>query len=321
MAEIAHQPRLAHLPAAEARLEFVLGRPMLLAAGCVVALTVLGWAYLGLMLAQTGSAESAAGPGYGVPIVDAVAADRFGTLGREMFDLLCQPTLGVGTGGHVGMLPVGTWSAVDFALVFLMWCAMALAMMLPSAGPMIMTYAEIADTAARRGIGVVSPLVLTAGYLAVWLGFSLGATLLQRGLAWTALMDAGAATLGPSLSGGVFVAAGIYQFSALKRACLTHCQRPFPYFFANWSTEPRRILRLGLRQGLYCLGCCWAMMLLMLAVGVMNVIWMVIIGVIMTIEKMSNTNRLSRAVGVALVVAGLAFLGTAAADQWASWRD
>jgi predicted metal-binding membrane protein len=181
---------------------------------------------------------------------------------------------------------------------------------------MIMTYAEIADTAARRHISVVSPLVLAAGYLLAWLGFCMGATLLQRALAVPALLDPHAARLGPLVAGGVIVAAGLYQFSALKHACLTQCQRPFPFFFANWSTEPRRILHLGLQQGLFCLGCCWAMMLLMFAVGVMNILWMAIFGVIMTVEKLSGTAKFSRAVGAALVVAGLVLLGHAIADQW-----
>ena len=75
-------------------------------------------------------------------------------------------------------------------------------------------------------------------------------------------------------SGAIFIAAGVYQFSALKHACLTQCQHPFPFFFTNWATTPRGVFRLGVKQGLYCLGCCWAMMLVMFAVGVMNVIWM-----------------------------------------------
>ena len=76
---------------------------------------------------------------------------------------------------------------------------------------------------------------------------------------------------------------------------MTQCQRPFPFFFANWTAEPRGVFRLGLRQGLYCLGCCWAMMLLMFAVGVMNVVWMAALGIVMTIEKLGTTTRFSRA--------------------------
>ena len=97
------------------------------------------------------------------------------------------------------------------------------------------------------------------------------------------------ASASPLFSGAVFIGAGAYQFTALKHACVTRCQRPFPFFFANWSSEPRGIFRLGVRQGLYCLGCCWATMLAMFAVGVMNVVWMVALGLVMTLEKMMVT--------------------------------
>ena len=103
--------------------------------------------------------------------------------------------------------------------------------------------------------------------------------------------------------------AGLYQFSALKHACLAKCQRPFPFFFANWTTRPRGVFALGLRQGPYCLGCCWAMMLLMLAAGVMNIVWMAALGIVMAVEKMTTTARFSHAVGVAFVAIGVGLVG------------
>jgi predicted metal-binding membrane protein len=102
----------------------------------------------------------------------------------------------------------------------------------------------------------------------------------------------------------LFVGAGFYQFSSLKQACLTQCQRPFPFFFANWTTRATGVFRLGLRQGLHCLGCCWAMMLIMFTLGAMNVVWMAALGLVMTIEKMTTTPLLSRALGVTFVAAG-----------------
>ncbi|CAN0180511.1 unnamed protein product [Phaeothamnion confervicola] len=195
----------------------------------------------------------------------------------------------------------GPWSGL--AVVAPMWVAMILAMMLPTAGPMILTYAEIADTAARQREPVVSPLVLTAGYVAVWLGFAFAAAVLQMLLTSAAWIEAGKASA--LLAGFVFLTAGLYQFSALKQSCLTQCQRPFPFFFANWTTEPRGVFRLGLRQGLYCLGCCWAMMGVMFAAGAMNVVWMAGLGMVMTIEKMATTQRFSRAVGVVFLAIGL----------------
>jgi predicted metal-binding membrane protein len=202
---------------------------------------------------------------------------------------LCRPNAALG------------WSGLTLA--FAMWAAMTLAMMLPTAGPMVLTYAEIADTAAHKREAVVSPLLLTAGYGLVWLGFAAVAATLQALLARAGWLDAE-----PSralFAAVTFAGAGLYQFSALKHACLTQCQRPFPFFFANWTTEPVGVLRLGLRQGLLCLGCCWAMMAVMLAAGAMNAVWMAALGAIMTVEKMAMTPRFSRALGFAFVALGL----------------
>jgi predicted metal-binding membrane protein len=198
----------------------------------------------------------------------------------------------------------GEWG--DLAMTLPMWAAMTLAMMLPTAGPMILTYAEIADTAARKGEAVASPLVLTAGYVAIWLGFAVMAALAQLALARVGLFAGD--RLARPLAGALFVGAGLYQFSGLKHACLTLCQRPFPFFFANWTEEPAGVLRLGLRQGLYCLGCCAALMLLMFAIGVMNVLWMALLGLVMVVEKMSTTARFSRAIGMTLIVIGASMI-------------
>ena len=204
------------------------------------------------------------------------------------WQMLCQP--GAAGGG------------AELAVAGLMWMAMTLAMMLPTAGPMILTYAEIADTATQKREPVVSPLVLTVGYVAVWLGFAMLAACLQWTVGRAGLPDNG--SVGRLAGGVLFVGAGLYQFSSLKQACLTQCQRPFPFFFANWTTEPSGVLWFGLRQGALCLGCCWAMMALMFALGAMNVVWMAALGVVMTIEKLSTTARFSQMVGGVFVAIG-----------------
>jgi len=209
-----------------------------------------------------------------------------------------------------------TTSAAGVALVAGMWGAMTLAMMLPTAAPMILTYAEIADTAARKGEPVVTPFMIAAGYLAVWFGFVAVATAAQIALTRAALLDATMTSVSGLFSGAIFVAAGAYQFSALKHACLTQCQHPFPFFFANWATTPRGVFKLGLRQGLFCLGCCWAMMLVMFAVGVMNVVWMAGLGTVMTVEKIGVGRWFTYAIGVALIGAGVVVIGLSAAAHW-----
>ena len=224
-----------------------------------------------------------------------------------------------GVGGFAALCrPVvaATWDGRDFAVVFLMWGAMTLAMMLPSAAPMILTYAEIADTAAHKGERIVSPFTLAAGYSLVWLGFAAVATLAQFVFTRAAFIDSGMASASGLFSGAIFIAAGVYQFSALKHACLTQCQHPFPFFFAHWATTPRGVLRLGLKQGLYCLGCCWAMMLVMFALGVMNVIWMAALGAVMTLEKLGTGRRFTYALGAVLIAAGLGFVLTALVTHW-----
>jgi len=224
--------------------------------------------------------------------------------GVATLDALCRP------------LAAPTWNTGGFVLVPLMWAAMTLAMMLPSASPMILTYTEIADTAAHKGERIVSPFVLAAGYVLVWLGFAVIATLAQYAFMRAALLDSGMISASGLFSGAIFIGAGLYQFSALKHACLKQCQSPFPFFFANWATTTRGVFRLGLRQGLYCLGCCWAMMLVMFAVGVMNVIWMAALSAVMTIEKIGAGKRLTYVIGAALITGGAAFIVSAFVAHW-----
>src|SRR5450755_3384673 len=268
---------LSHLPPAASRLGAVFARPKVLAAICVVALAGLGWLALGLLF-----------------------------FGMGAFEALCRPLAVSGA----------AWGASGFAIVALMWGAMTLAMMLPSASPMILTYAEIADTAARKHEHIVSPFVLAAGYALVWLGFAAAATLAQFAFTRAALLDTGMQSASGLFSGAIFIGAGVYQFSALKHACLTQCQHPFPFFFANWKTTTRGVFGLGLRQGLYCLGCCWAMMAMMFAVGVMNIVWMAALGIVMAIEKIGTGKRFTYGVGAILIAVGAAFIMTALVAHW-----
>ncbi len=290
--------RLTHLPAAATRLGAVLARPKVVAVACIVVVTVLGWLYLGFIIGTMGGPSAELGPGMG-------ALDFL----PRAVNAICSPTFGLG-------MPHGAWGVAGFALVALMWGAMTLAMMLPTAGPMIFTYAEIADTAARKGEGIVSPFALAAGYAAIWLGFAALATLAQFALTRLALIDESMASASGLFSGAIFIGAGLYQFSALKHACLTQCRQPFPFFFSNWATTPRGVFRLGVKQGVFCLGCCWAMMLVMFAVGVMNVIWMAGLGIVMTIEKIGSGKRFTHGVGVFLILAGVAFIVSSLAAHW-----
>ncbi|MGB9368353.1 MAG: DUF2182 domain-containing protein [Xanthobacteraceae bacterium] len=231
-------------------------------------LVACGWGYLGLILA--------------------------GQQSSNLWRALCQPIYGM-TGG---VSPAG------ILLTFAMWCAMVLAMMLPTAAPMVMTYADLTETATAKGEPAASPAVLTSGYIAVWLGAAVVLTALQGALLRLDMLDVRIGFANPFTAGATFLAAGAYQFSSAKHACLTHCQHPFRFFFANWTSSPPAIFRIGLQQGLYCLGCCWAMMLLMFAVGVMNIVWMATLGIVMAIEKLGSSARFSQAVGMVFLALG-----------------
>jgi predicted metal-binding membrane protein len=282
------QHALTSLSPAESRLIRGLLRPRRVAIACLVLLTGAGWTYLGLALAG-----------------HKLSGTHLGTL-AWLSEALCHPSF--------GSAPVSAIAEMPITLV--MWVAMTLAMMLPTAAPMILTYAEIADTAAKMHKSAASTLFLTAGYLVVWIGFALAVTAVQIVLTQAALLDTSMRAVGPLFSGVVFLAAGAYQFSQLKHACVTRCQRPFPFFLANWSTRAADVFRLGLRQGLYCLGCCWAIMLVMFAVGVMNVVWMALLGLIMAGEKIGTTTRLTRLTGVAFGLIGVAFVFVAVFHHW-----
>jgi len=258
-----------------------LARPRALALGCVGVLVAAGWAYLGLILA--------------------------GQSGRAIFQALCQPINGAGSFGVAGA-----------ALTFAMWCAMTLATMLPTAVPMIVTFADLAETAATKGEPSGSPLTLIAGYVAVWFAAAAAFTALQVLFTRWSMLGADMASAGLLFSGVLALLAGLYQLSAFKFACMTHCQHPLPFFFANWTARPAGVFRLGLRQGLYCVGCCWAMMLLMFGFGVMNVVWMAIFGALMTIEKLDTTLWVNRALGVIFVAAGMSLTGEAVFALWSA---
>ncbi|TPL51304.1 DUF2182 domain-containing protein [Mesorhizobium sp. B2-4-6] len=204
--------------------------------------------------------------------------------------------------------PLAGPSGLQAPALVLMWFLMAVATMLPSAAPLIRTYCEIADTARIKGEPAVHPLLLVAGYLTTWLGASVGFTLLTLAIYTFAgsgrMLDpaigiAGAAAL---------LVVGLYQFSGLKQACLEKCRNPFSILFANWSAKPARIFRLGLKQGVWCLGCCWALMLVMFAVGAINVFWMALIGLFTLIEKQTTGRVVSRVAGAILLVWAAALL-------------
>jgi len=212
---------------------------------------------------------------------------------------------------HFGTLQA--WGPRDVSIAFLMWLLMAVAMMLPTAIPAILGFTDLAKAAERslRAASRVGGFV--SGYLLAWGAFGLAATGLQWALA-SALRDSMTFAMQYSVFAGALVmASGAYQFSALKDLCLTQCRNPVAFFFANWRDGVRGAMWLGLRHGLYCIGCCWALMALMLLAGTMSLGWMAALSVVMLLEKVvpAGARIVSGVVGIALIVGGGVLIGAA----------
>jgi predicted metal-binding membrane protein len=184
-----------------------------------------------------------------------------------------------------------------------MWSAMMAAMMLPAAAPMIVAFAR-----AQRARAATQPAVPTAifvaGYLAVWSAFSAGAATLQWALHRLVLVsDTHVAE--PVLGAALLLVAGSFQWTKLKDACLARCQSPLGFLATEWREGRRGALVMGLRHGAFCTGCCWALMLLMLVGGAMNLLVMAALAIYVLAEKALFPGRaLSRAAGALLIAAG-----------------
>jgi predicted metal-binding membrane protein len=208
----------------------------------------------------------------------------------------------VGSMSMPGMTMSNVWTPSYFALMLVMWAIMMVAMMLPSAAPMILLFATI-ERRRHQTAPFVATAIFSAAYLVVWSAFSVAATLLQWMLDRWAVLSPTMATTSGLIAGAVLIAAGIYQFTPLKQACLRGCRSPLEFISRYWSSGP---FGIGLRHGFYCVGCCWVLMLLLFVSGVMNLIWVAVIAVFIWIEKVAPRGPwLGYGVGVLLVGWGL----------------
>jgi predicted metal-binding membrane protein len=186
----------------------------------------------------------------------------------------------------------------------LMWFGMMSAMMAPTAWPWARAFHRFGAT--RRGAGFGATMQFAFGYLVAWLPYAVAAALLQRALQLTGLMPPLGDAVVPALGALVFLVAGLYQFAPLKRACLTHCRTPLGYFLTRWIDGPSGGFRMGLHLGLFCVGCCWALMATAFAVGVMNPWWMMALGIVALVEQIAPHGEVVRRVsGGALLLAGV----------------
>ncbi len=214
---------------------------------------------------------------------------------------LAQSTRDMGSG--MAMAQLQSWSAADFGLMFLMWAVMMVAMMVPTAAPMILLFATINRRRREQERPYVPTGVFLSGYVIVWSGFAALATGANWGLHVNSLLSSMMGTSSSAyLGGALLLAAGIFQWSPLKYACLSHCRSPLGFLMTEWRDGTGGALRMGLKHGGYCLGCCWVLMGLLFVLGVMNLLWIAALAAFVLIEKVIHKGRLvSRVTGLLLV--------------------
>ncbi|MGQ0741925.1 MAG: DUF2182 domain-containing protein [Alphaproteobacteria bacterium] len=212
-----------------------------------------------------------------------------------------------GEGAGAMLAPKSTaWTSADFIFAFVMWAVMMVGMMTPSVAPMILLYATVGRQAAVRGGALAPTSCFAAGYFLSWITFAFLAALLQGALLQAALLTPMLSSASGAFGGAVLIAAGLLQWSPLKDACLSQCQSPLHFLqrHGGFRSEPVASLRLGFLHGVYCIGCCWAMMAVLFVVGVMNVLWIAALAILVLLEKTVPGKFIPRAAGVALVAAG-----------------
>jgi predicted metal-binding membrane protein len=203
------------------------------------------------------------------------------------------------------------WSAGALGSALVMWTVMMAAMMLPSALPIVRLVAGSNRRAVGLGAADTPPALFVAGYLLTWTGFSALATSLQALLRSLALLTSGLSVSDPRLGGAILLLTGTYQLTRWKGSCLAHCQSPASFLLLHWREGARGALVMGVRHGLFCIGCCWALMLVLFVVGVMNLWWVAALAVVIALEKLALGGRwLPRIAGLGLMLWGAVLLIT-----------
>lgn len=200
-------------------------------------------------------------------------------------------------------MPAG--NPAGMALVAIMWIAMMAAMMLPSALPALFIYAKVVQQRQAQARPIAPVWIFAAGYLLVWTLFGAVLALLQLYLQSLSLLSMDLSLL-PLASAMVMVAAGIYQLTPPKDVCLENCRSPLDFITSNWREGRRGAFWMGVKHGIYCLGCCWLLMVLLFAAGIMNMLWVVGIAIFVFLEKNAIASKaFSRLAGLVLIAWGL----------------
>jgi predicted metal-binding membrane protein len=218
-------------------------------------------------------------------------------MARDMYGTMAGPS---------AWMMTADWDARHLFLLAAMWIVMMAGMMLPSAAPTLLLYAGALRHRAGADGARTAVYAMAAGYVLVWTAFSLGATALQRLLSGLLVLSPMMEASSPRVSGTLLIAAGIYQLTPLKRACLSSCSAPVAFLMRRWRDGVSGAFRMGLEHGALCVGCCWALMLLLFAGGVMNLTVIAALTAFVLIEKLTPLGpRSVRVTGTALVAYGL----------------
>ena len=260
-------------------MEAILRRERLIVGGCLAVMVLVAWWYL---FHTRGSMSNMPG------------MDMSG-MGMDMSGMIMPDSQ--------------QWGAQAVLLLFVMWTVMMVAMMVPSAAPMVIAFLGVNHRRETAGRPLVPVGIFLAGYLAVWTAYSAAATLAQWGLHRAALLSPAMAATSPFLSGGLLVVAGIFQWTPLKHLCLNGCRSPLSFLMSEWRDGRSGAFIMGLRHGSYCVGCCWVLMALLFVAGVMNLLWVAVIALFVMAEKMLPRGELlGHVTGVALVAAGVGLI-------------
>jgi predicted metal-binding membrane protein len=255
-------------------LQTILHRERLIISGCLAAMVILAWLYL----FHTKTA---------MPGMDMAGMDMPGMV----------------------MMDLSKWGLTTVLLLFVMWAVMMVAMMVPSAAPMILSFLTVNQRRKAADRPFVPVAVFLLGYLAVWTAFSAVATFAEWGLHQAAMLSTTMTATNKALNGGLLIAAGVFQWTPLKRACLKSCRSPLSFLMSEWREGTAGAFVMGLRHGAYCAGCCWFLMVLLFVAGVMNLLWVAVLALFVMAEKISPKGELlARVAGVGLVIAGAALL-------------
>jgi predicted metal-binding membrane protein len=211
--------------------------------------------------------------------------------------------------GRSLMMPASEpWQPIEFGYVFAMWVVMMIGMMTSSVAPMILIYARVGRQAATQDKPFAASGWFAAGYLLAWTSFSLVATSSQWALERAALLTPMMESASNILGAIVLILAGLYQWTPLKEACLAYCQSPLLFIQqqGGFRGDPSGALALGFRHGIYCIGCCWALMALLFVGGVMNLLWIAVLAILILLEKLTPFGRVvARIAGVGFIASGV----------------